>query len=85
MNYYKLDPTNDLTAPSLAWDAMLLHTRIILDLISNADILIMFEKMKRGGLCFVGGKRYDKAHNKYMQDNDKNKISNYIIYEDAVN
>ena len=57
MNYYRLDPANYLTAPSLAWDARLLHTRVKLDLISNSDILVMVEKMKRGGLCFVGSKK----------------------------
>ena len=72
INYYSLDPSNYLTAPSLAWDAMLLHTRVKLDLISNSDILLMVEKMKRGGLCFVGLKRYVKADNKYMPDCDTN-------------
>ena len=27
ISYYKLDPTNHMTAPSLAWDAMLLQTK----------------------------------------------------------
>ena len=34
MNYYKLDPANYVSAPSLAWDAMLLKTGIELELLT---------------------------------------------------
>ena len=44
MNYYKLDPANYLSAPSLAWDAMLLLTNIELELISDLKMLDMVEK-----------------------------------------
>ena len=59
-----MDPANYLTSASLAWDAMLLKTKIELDLISDVNILDMFEKSKRGGLTFVGAKRYAQANNK---------------------
>jgi hypothetical protein len=85
MNYYKLDPANYLSAPSLAWDAMLLLTGIELDLITDMKMLDMVERMKRGGLCFVGSKRYVKANNKYLEDFDPNKPENYIMYWDANN
>ena len=85
MNYYKLDPANYLFAPSLAWDAMLLLTNIELDLITDIKMLDLIERMKRGGLCFVGSKRYIKANNKYMKKNNKNDPSNYIMYWDANN
>ena len=54
--FYKLDPANYMTAPSLAWDAMLLLTDIKLELITDTKMLDMVERQKRGGLCFVGGK-----------------------------
>ena len=86
MSYHKLDPTNYLTAPSLAWDAMLLHTKINLQLMHDNDMLNMMEKMQRGRLCFVGSQRYVQANNKHMgKYYDPNKESNYIIYEDANN
>ncbi|MFM7980491.1 MAG: hypothetical protein ACKPKO_14350, partial [Candidatus Fonsibacter sp.] len=66
--YYKLDPSNYLTAPGLAWDAMLLQKKVKLDLINDVDMLSMIERQKRGGLCFVGSKRYVKANNKYLPD-----------------
>ncbi|MFM7988685.1 MAG: hypothetical protein ACKPKO_56170 [Candidatus Fonsibacter sp.] len=64
MTYYKLDPANYLTAPGLAWDAMLLRTKDKLDLISDIDMLTMIERQKRGGLCYVVSKRHVKANNK---------------------
>jgi hypothetical protein len=48
-------------------------------------MLNMVERMKRGGLCFVGSKRYVKANNKYLEDFDPNKPSTYIMYWDANN
>jgi hypothetical protein len=46
MNYYKLDPANYLTAPSLAWDAMLMLTNVELELISDIKVLDIIERMK---------------------------------------
>ena len=68
---YDIDPTNYLTPPSLSWDAMLLNTKAKLELLHDLDMLNMIEKMKRGGLCFVGSKRYVKANNQRMPDYDK--------------
>ena len=73
-----MDPANFLTAPSLAWDAMLIHTNVKLDFISNADILILIERMKRGGLCFVGSKSYLKTQTNTCQIMFQ--IKNQIIY-----
>ena len=86
LEYYKLDPANYLTAASLAWDAALLKTKIELELITNQEILTMIEKSKRGGLTFVGARRYAKANNKHMGDAYDNKQeSSYIAYVDANN
>ena len=86
LEYYKLDPANYLTAASLAWDAALLKTKIELELITNQEILTMIETSKRGGLTFVGAKRYAKANNKHMGDAyDSKQESSYIAYVDANN
>ena len=66
IEYYHLDPSNYISAPSLAWDAMLLMTNIELDLITDLEMLEMIEKMKRGGLCFVGSQRHVEANNHYL-------------------
>lgn len=47
IKYYKLDPSNYLTAASLAWDAALLEAKIESDLITSQDILTMIEKTKK--------------------------------------
>ena len=85
MNNYKLDPANYISAPGLAWDAMLLETGIELDLITDLEMLKMIENSKRGGLCFVVSKRMDKANNKYLEDYNPNDDSTYIMYWDANN
>ena len=65
---------------------MLLKTKVELDLITDQEILTMIEKSKRGGLTFVGAKRYAKANNKHMGENyDPKKESTYITYLDANN
>ena len=80
---YNLDAANYLSAPNLANDAMLLLTGAELELITDVEILHMVSNMKRGGLCFVGSKRYVKANNKYLDDYDETKESNYLMYWDA--
>ena len=85
LNNYGLDPLNYISAPSLAWDAMLSKTNIELELISDVNMLEMIERQKRGGLCFVGSKRHCIANNKYMKDYDETKPENYIMYWDANN
>ena len=85
LSYYRLDPANYLSAPGLAWDAMLLKTNIQLDLINDLETLDFIERSKRGGLCFVGSQRHAKANNKYLVDYDSTKESSYITYFDANN
>ena len=85
MQYYELDPSNYISAPSLAWDAMLLMTKIELELITGHDMLDMIEKMKRGGLCFVGSKRHVQANNHYLDNYDETKPETYLMYWDANN
>ena len=72
ISYYKIDPTSFRATPSLAWDAMLVRTKVRLELLNHLDMLNMIKKMKRGGLCFVGSKRYAKANNQHMPDSDPN-------------
>ncbi len=67
LEYYKLEPLNYITSPGLSNDAMLLTTGIELELISDAKVLDIIERQKRGGLCFVGSKRHVKVNNKYTR------------------
>ena len=64
---------------------MLLKTHVKLDLITGLEVLAMPEKEQRGGLCFVGSKRYSKRNNKYLAGYDPNQPSNFSLYEDTNN
>ena len=59
---YELDPANFLSAPGLAWQACLKKTGVELELITDADMLLMIEKGISGGICHAI-LRYAKANN----------------------
>ena len=84
LKIYGLDPVYYYTAPGLAWDACLKMTNIELELLSNIDMLLMFEKGIRGGISIISN-RYGEANNKYMKGFNKNKPSKYLMYLDANN
>ncbi len=64
---------------------MLLKTGVELELITDPKILDIFGKSKRGGLTFVGSKRYVSAHNKHIAGYDPKSKSSYLLYLDANN
>ena len=84
INIYELDPAKFLSVPGLAWQAALKKTKVKLDLLTDIDLLLMVEKVIRGGICH-SIYRYAKANNKYMKEYDKNKESLYIQYWDVNN
>ena len=67
----RVRPFNYISAPGLAWDALLLMTNIKLDLIIDLKVLDIIERQKRGGLCFVGAKRHVKCNNRYIPGYDE--------------
>ena len=81
---YELDPAHFLSAPGLVWQACLNKIVIKLELLTDADMLLMVEKGIRGRICHAIH-RYAKANNKYMKNYDKNKESSNIQYLDANN
>ena len=85
LKIYGLNPVYYYTAPGLAWDACLKMTNINLELLSDPNMLLMFEKGIRGGISMISN-RYGKANNKYMGKKfNKNKLSKYLMYLDANN
>ena len=79
---YELDPVHFLSSPGLAWQACLKKTEVKLELLTDANMLLMVEKETRGGICHLIH-RFPKANNKYIKNYDKNKESSYIQYLDA--
>ena len=85
LKIYGLDPVYYFTAPGLAWDACLKMTNINLELLSDPNMLLMFEKGIRGGISIISN-RYGEANNKYMGNRfNKNKLIKYLMYLDANN
>ena len=70
---YGSDPSHFYSAPELA---CLKKTDVKLELLTDIDMLLMFEKGTRGGMC-QPTHRYAKAKNKYMKNYDK-KLSHHI-------
>ena len=81
---YDLDPCWYYTAPGLSWDALLKHSKIELELLSDVDMLLFFENAIRGGVSMISN-RYGKANNKYMKEYNKSKPTKYLTYLDANN
>ena len=85
MENYSLDPAWYYTSPGLSWDALLKLSKIILELLSDVDMLLMFEKGIRGRIAMIPN-RYGKSNNKYMGEKyDPNKSTKFIVYLDANN
>ena len=80
---HQMDPCYCFSAPGLTWECGFKYTGIKLELFTDYDMLLMFEKGIRGGYSGVLGSRHVKANNKYLKDFDKNKRSNYLLYLDA--
>ena len=81
---YGLDPVYYYTTPGLAWDACLKITNIQLELLSDVNMLLMFEKGIRGGISIISN-RYGEANNKYMKKFNKKKLNKFLMYLDANN
>ena len=75
INIDKLDPAYYLSAPGLSWQSCLKKTGVTLELLTDVNMLLLFEKGVRGGM----------ANNKYMKNYDATKKSIFIVYLDANN
>jgi hypothetical protein len=68
----------------MTWDAMLRFTRVELELLLDYDMVLMFERGIRGGICQVSH-RYAVANNSYMPNINDKEESSFITYLDASN
>ena len=85
MENYKLDAAWYYASPGLAWDAMLKRTGVMLELLTDVNMLLMFKNGIRGGVA-TASNRLGQANNRYIgEDYDSSKPSKYIIYLDANN
>ena len=79
---YELDLAHFLSAPGLAWQACLKKTEVKLELLTNADMLLMVEKGIRGGICHAMH-RYAKTNNRYTKNYNKDEEELFLEYLDA--
>ncbi|XP_065664661.1 uncharacterized protein LOC136086296 [Hydra vulgaris] len=84
MKNYKLDPAWYYTSPGLAWEAALRKTKVKLQLLSDYDMILMIKNGIRGGISTISN-RLGKSNNKYMDNYDETKPSQFIQYLDANN
>ena len=63
---YGLCPSRYLSAPALSWDALANMTKNQLEIITDLDMYISFEKGMRGGVSYIFN-RYSEANNKYLK------------------
>ena len=65
LKHYSLDLAHFYTSLGLAWQACLKKTGIRLELLTDPDMLLMFQRAIRGGITRAV-LRYTQANNKYM-------------------
>ena len=83
LRHYSLDPAHFYTSPGLAWKACLKCTGTKLELLTDPDMLLMFEWGIRGEIT-QAVRKYASVNNKYMGDRfDPNSESSYFQYLDA--
>ena len=84
LKHYGLDPAHYYTSPGLSWGALLKHTGIQLELLTDYNKYLFIEKGMRGGVS-TEMKRYCKANNPYLQDYNPKEETTYIHHLDANN
>ena len=67
LRHYSLDQVHFSASPGLAWKACLKCTGIKLELLTDPDMLLMFERGIRGGIT-QAVRKYASANNKYLGD-----------------
>ena len=83
--HYSLDQAHFYTSPGLAWKACLKKTGIRLELLTDPDMLLMFEHGITGGITQVVH-RYVRANNEYMGEKfNPREESSYLQYLDVNN
>ena len=81
MATHTLDPAHFVSLPSYTWDCCLRYTGVELELLTDVDMLMFFERAVRGGMSQVS-KRHAVANNEDLGLDDS-KPQSYLLYLDV--
>ena len=81
---YGIEPAHFIGLPSFTWVAGLKFTKVNLQNITDSDLYMFFEKMKRGGISVIS-QRYAKANNQYLPDYNEEEENSFIYQVDCNN
>ena len=81
---YGLDPAHYITSPGLSWDALLKHTGVELELLTDVNKYLFIEKGLRGGISRVS-RRQTTANVPGTAEYDPTRPNEHILYLDANN
>ena len=84
LKFYGLYTCHYLSSRRLSWDVMLKMNGVKLEKISDIGMLLFIEKGLKGRISYIA-KIYSKASNKYMENFDPKKPSQFITYLDMNN
>ena len=71
-------PSHYLSTPALSWDAMFSMAKVEINLVSEVDMYLFFEKGMRSGVSYVS-KRYSRAKSKCWTSYDPKKPTKYTL------
>ena len=81
---YGLDPAHFTTAPGLSWAACLKYTKVKLEIPTDADMHLFFDKGLTGGISMVAN-HYAKANNPQVEGYNPKLPQSYIAFYDCNN
>ena len=84
LKQYELDPVYFCMTPGLAMEACLKMTNVKLELLTDIDMVLMFEKEQRERVS-EAIHRYATASNKYIPNYNPQQPSSFLMYLDANN
>jgi hypothetical protein len=79
---YQLEAAHFYSVPGLSFSACLKTTKVELELLTDPEMVLLFESGLRGGVTQCS-KRYAKANNKYLENYDENDKNSYLLYVDC--
>jgi len=79
---YEIDPAYYYTRSGFTWDAMLKHTRVNFELLTDIDMVMFVERGICGGLSQCSN-TYARVNNTYMLSYDPSKSWSYLMYIDV--